>query len=73
MSKYTLFLLPKLHHFEEETKAIKEGLEKFGKCPSRIQLPYFFTFSPALRDIFANNNFKRCMNKVKNDWKRRNK
>ena len=58
---------------KEETKAIREGLEKFGKCPSRIQLPYFFTFSPALRDIFANNDFKRCMNKVKNDWKRRNK
>lgn len=54
----------------EETEAINEGLKDFGKCPSKIQLPYFFSRSQALRDIFANNEFRRCMNKVKNEWKK---
>ena len=55
---------------EEDTKKIKENLEKEKTCPRKMAVKWFFNKNDNLKDILRRNGLKRCQDNLKNEWRK---
>lgn len=55
---------------EEDTEIIERGFRKMNKCPNVSHIETVFHSSAELRKIWVDNGRQRCINKVKNMFKR---
>ena len=55
---------------EEDTDIIERGFRKLNKCPNVRHIESVFHSSAKLRKIWVDNGRQRCINKVKNMFKR---